>query len=138
MAPGCAVGTGVQRTGPTADVLGMMHSELTNVARHGAAKSTLNGLMVWLGQTGLNASTLLPALAAQVDQHAAAVRDALGDPEAGPSPVSLAAYATGLRDALIESNWQLAPLDEMDWDLAEWPAVRLVAICAIARDHGYA
>lgn len=94
--------------------------------------------MVWLGETGLSASALLPALAAQLDQHAAAVRDALGDPERGPTAVSLAGYATGLRDALIENTWQLAPLEELDWEQAEWPAVRLVAICAIARSHGYA
>jgi hypothetical protein len=116
----------------------MMHSELTDVARHSAAKSTLNGLMVWLGEAGLNASALLPSLAAHLDQHAAAVRDALGDPERGPSAVSLAGYATGLRDALIENSWQLAPVSEIDWERAEWPTVRLVAICAIARGHGYA
>jgi hypothetical protein len=130
-------GSAVQWTVGGADVSGM-YSELANVARRSAAKSTLNGLMVWLGDTGLQAATDIPALAATLDQHAAAVRDALGDPEAGPNATSLAGYATGLRDALIESSWQLSPLDEVDWRRADWPTLRLVAICAIARSHGYA
>jgi hypothetical protein len=115
-----------------------MYRELANVTRQSAARSTLAGLMVWLGETGLTASRVVPSLAAAVDQHAASVRDALGDPEAGPHAVSLAGYATGLRDALIANDWQLAPLDEVDWERVEWPAVRLVAICALARAHGYA
>jgi len=115
-----------------------MNSELADMTRRSAATSTLNGLMVWLGEAGLRAAALRPRLAAAVDQHAASVRDALGDPAAGSHPVSLAGYATGLRDALIESDWQLAPLDDVDWERAEWPTVRLLGICALARSHGYA
>jgi hypothetical protein len=134
---GCGAGPALGGVPGGADVPGM-YSELANVTRQSAAKSTLNGLMVWLGEAGLRAAALLPALAAAVDQHGASVRDALGDPEAGPHAVPLAGYATGLRDALIESEWQLAPLDDVDWERAEWPTVRLLAICALARSHGYA
>lgn len=116
----------------------MMHSELTDVARHSAAKSTLNGLMLWLGEVGLAEAGRSTVLGAAVDQHSAAIRDALGDPESGPNAVSLAGYATGLRDALIEINWQLPPIDQVSWDKVEWPAVRLLAICAMARHQGYA
>jgi hypothetical protein len=113
-----------------------MHSELSEKLRQSAAKSTLNGLMIWLGEPGLAATRELPGLTALVDQHAAAVRDALGDPTDGLSAVSLAGYAAGVRDALIEADWRVPAVAELDWSRAEWPTVRLLAICVLARAHG--
>jgi hypothetical protein len=115
-----------------------MHSELSEKRRQSAARSTLNGLMIWLGEHGLDAAARSTGLLAAIDQHAASVRDALGDPGDGPSAMALAGYAAGVRDALIESEWRMPPVNELDWSALEWPAVRLLAVCALARAAGYA
>jgi hypothetical protein len=107
------------------------------VHRRSVARSTLNGLMTWLGEAGLAAARESAGLQAALDQHSASVRDALGDPEHGPGAVPLAGYATGVRDALIEAEWQLPPTSEIDWAGLEWPALRLIAICALARAGGH-
>ncbi|GAA1505210.1 hypothetical protein GCM10009827_018350 [Dactylosporangium maewongense] len=117
--------------------LGGMFKDLAEATRHTAARATLNGLMTWLGESGLAAAAASAGLQAAVDQHAASVRDALGDPEHGPNAVALASYATGVRDALIEAQWQLPPTSELDWSKAEWPTVRLIAICTLARSAGH-
>ncbi|GGM15448.1 DUF6401 family natural product biosynthesis protein [Dactylosporangium sucinum] len=114
-----------------------MFKDLAEATRHCAARATLNGLMTWLGEAGLRAAAESAGLRAAVDQHAAAIRDALGDPERGPGVVALAGYATGVRDALIEAEWQLPPTGELDWSRAEWPTLRLIAICSLARDCGH-
>ncbi|GAB3864916.1 DUF6401 family natural product biosynthesis protein [Dactylosporangium cerinum] len=114
-----------------------MFKDLAEATRHSAARSTLNGLMTWLGESGLAAAAASAGLQAAVDQHAASVRDALGDPERGPNAVALASYATGVRDALIEAQWQLPPTSEIDWSRAEWPTVRLIAICSLAHTAGH-
>jgi hypothetical protein len=107
--------------------------DYSEATRRSVARSTLNGLMTWLGDAGLAAAREDAGLQAEIDQHAAAVRDALGDPQHGPGAVPLAGYATGVRDALIEAQWQLPPTTELDWSSLEWPALRLIAICALAR-----
>jgi hypothetical protein len=114
-----------------------MFKDLAEASRRTVARSTLNGLMTWLGESGLAAAAASAGLQAAVDQHAASVRDALGDPEHGPNAVALASYATGVRDALIEAQWQLPPTSELDWSKAEWPTVRLISICALARAAGH-
>jgi hypothetical protein len=114
-----------------------MQSELSDNLRRSAATATLNGLMIWLGEPGLNAAARSAGLMALIDQHAASVRDALGDPADGPSAVSLAGYAAGVRDALIETKWRLSPVSEQDWSVPEWPTIRLLAICSLARSHRY-
>ncbi|MEV4515358.1 DUF6401 family natural product biosynthesis protein [Dactylosporangium sp. NPDC049525] len=117
--------------------LGGMFKDLAEATRHTAARSTLNGLMTWLGESGLAAAAASGGLQAAVDQHAASVRDALGDPEHGPNAIALASYATGVRDTLIDAQWQLPPTSELDWSKASWPTVRLIAICALARAGGH-
>lgn len=70
-----------------------------------------------------------PALAAEVDQHGAAVRDILllGVEGAGTvgAVVLLAAYGRGLLDSAVDSEW--AP--------ASWLGVRLMAVCRLAQLH---
>jgi hypothetical protein len=114
-----------------------MQSELSEKLRQAAARSTLNGLMIWLGEPGLEAAGRSAGLVALIDQHAASVRDALGDPADGPSAVSLAGYAAGVRDALVETGWRMAAVAMQDWSAPEWPTVRLLAICSLARSHRY-
>ncbi|HLL69520.1 MAG TPA: DUF6401 family natural product biosynthesis protein [Micromonosporaceae bacterium] len=115
-----------------------MHSELSNGARHAAARSTLGGLMTWLGRAGIEAARGTPTLLAAVDQHAAAVRDALSEPSRGLAAVALAGYACGVRDTAIEHNWQVPDPADTDWRAADWPTLRLLGVCSLARTHGWA
>ena len=110
-----------------------MQSELSEKLRQSAAKSTLNGLMIWLGEPGLAAAGQRAGLMALIDQHAAAVRDALGDPSDGLSAVSLAGYAVTVQATTANGT----AVADQDWSRPEWPTVRLLAICSVARSHGY-
>jgi hypothetical protein len=105
--------------------------------RRTAARTTLSGLMMWLGEPGLDVADGSPALMSVLDQHAAQIRDSLGDSADGPNVVALAGYATGIRDALIEAGWTLAPIPEVDWSKPEWPTLRLLAVCLLARTHNF-
>ncbi|MFF2848036.1 DUF6401 family natural product biosynthesis protein [Streptomyces sp. NPDC058001] len=79
-----------------------------------------------------------PGLVAAVDQHAAAVRDALvpaqrraeRDPGRIPSPrrEDLEDYAIGFTDVLAENAWD----EPVGYDFA---ALRLTAICWLVREH---
>ncbi|HEV7898967.1 MAG TPA: DUF6401 family natural product biosynthesis protein [Planosporangium sp.] len=92
----------------------------------------LRDLMTVLGANGLAVAGHLPGLLAAVDQHAAEVRDALGDGRAAPSTVALAGYAEGLIHAAEETGWELP--EPIDWARADWRAARLLAICALTAD----
>ena len=81
----------------------------------------------------------VPGLAAVVDQHAAAVRDILttgvesGAVVAGA--VLLAGYAQGIQDHIRERGLTLPiPTDASEWRTASWFHVRLLAVCALARN----
>jgi hypothetical protein len=108
----------------------------------------LAALMTSVGVTGLAAAARDPGLLALVDQHAAAVRESLVGPaesvdwvnevrrDGRPlSALALAGYAEGVRDAAIEHGWQ-PPVGPIDWSGADWVLVRLLAVCALARDAG--
>ncbi|MCW2638146.1 MAG: hypothetical protein JWP76_452 [Dactylosporangium sp.] len=82
---------------------------------------------------GLSAMRADPALLADVDQHAAAVRDALTEVSGRVSAVGLAAYADGVADTAASNGWQLpADLDGQEWSTPSWPLVRLLAVCVVA------
>jgi Family of unknown function (DUF6401) len=114
------------------------HPHTTAAARREAAQVTLTGLMTRLGETGLAAAAGLPGLLAEVDQHAAAVIEALCGDGRPLGPVALAGYAAGVRDAATERGWQVPAGERLAWSRADWPAVRLIAVCDIARAAGYA
>jgi hypothetical protein len=104
-----------------------------------SARRALDRLNEQLGAAGLMAVATAPALAAVVDQHAAAIRDILtlgvdsGVPVEGT--VLLAGYAQGVQDHVRERGWQLAvPDDTAGWLTASWYHVRLLAVCALARN----
>src|SRR3569833_991086 len=78
--------------------------------RRTAARTTLSGLMMWLGEPGLDVAGASPALLAVLDQHAAQLRDSLGDSADGPNIVAHAGYATDNQDALIDAGWTLAAI----------------------------
>lgn len=99
----------------------------------------LDRLQEQVGAAGLLAAAAIPGLGAVVDQHAAAVRDILtfgvesGAVVAGS--VLLAGYAQGVLDHLRETGRPVrVPADAIGWLHADWVSVRLLAVCALARD----
>lgn len=120
--------------------------------------SVLTALMASVGSTGLAVAAAEPGLLALVDQHAAAIRESLTSLTA-PRPTEitdelptevtdelpvdpprlsaavLAGYAEGVRDAAIEHGWQ-PPVGPVDWSEADWVLIRLLAVCAVARNTG--
>ncbi len=100
--------------------------------RLAAARAALADLDRRVGIPGLAAVTRLPGLLAEVDQHAAALRDLLGDAGHPPSPIGLAGYADGLRDMAGDLGWQVPGPEAVDWARAPWLLVRLVAVCQLA------
>jgi hypothetical protein len=103
-----------------------------------SARRVLTRLHEQVGTAGLAAAAAIPALGAAVDQHAASVRDILttgvepGVAVAGS--VLLAGYAQGVLDHLRETGTPLhAPADPAAWLAADWPSVRLLAVCSLAK-----
>jgi hypothetical protein len=94
--------------------------------------------MTWFGEAGLAAAAASSGLLASVDQHAAAVRDALGDPQDGPNAIGLAGYATGVRDAADDEGWSVDVPSTVDWSAVDWLTMRLLGVCSLARAFGYA
>ncbi|WP_229398235.1 DUF6401 family natural product biosynthesis protein [Micromonospora okii] len=97
-----------------------------------SASSALAVLTVSLGTAGLSAAAARPGLLAEVDQHAAAVRDSLGGDRRPLTASALAGYAEGVRDAAREHGWQ-PPARSADWSEPDWLLTRLLAVCALAR-----
>lgn len=97
----------------------------------GLAQATLAALTVSIGTEGLAAAAHRPALLAEVDQHAAAVRDSLGEHRLR-SVAALAGYADGVRAAATEHGW-VPPGGRVDWSAPDWVLTRLLAVCALAR-----
>lgn len=100
-----------------------------------SARRVLTGLMDTVGSAGLAAAAASPALLAAVDQHAAAVRDALPVGRRGITLAALAGYAEGVREAAVDHGWQ-PPVDPIDWQRTDWVLTRLLAVCALARRAG--
>jgi hypothetical protein len=87
-----------------------------------------------VGGTGFPALRADPGLLALVDQHAAAVRDAVARPDGTITAMNLASYADGVCDAAGLRGWHLArELDAADWRIPGWPLLRLLAVCELAR-----
>jgi hypothetical protein len=95
-------------------------------------------LMARLGEAGLAAAAALPGLLAQLDQHAAAVLDALCRDGRPLAPLTLAGYAQGVRDAAVARGWRAPDASGLDWTRADWAVLRLVAVCGLARRHRFA
>ncbi|MEV0561137.1 DUF6401 family natural product biosynthesis protein [Dactylosporangium sp. NPDC050588] len=86
-----------------------------------------------IGAAGLAAAAAIPGLLAQVDQHAAEVRELLGGNNRRPTLPALASYADGLLDGAADRGWCLPQHDLVGWVNADRVAIRLVAVCALAR-----
>jgi hypothetical protein len=97
-----------------------------------AARRTLVDLVTRLGVAGLGATRHLPGLGATIDQHAAAIRDDLGEAGRPPSTVVLAGYAEQLRAASGYLDWPPPPPGVEHWRHADLVTIRLLAVCQLA------
>ncbi|WP_063822815.1 DUF6401 family natural product biosynthesis protein [Kribbella flavida] len=99
-------------------------------------ESSLEWLRDALGRAELAAALRIPGVVAQLDQHAAAVRDilALGVPSGrGVDPrVLLAGYGRGLVDQAAELGRPVRRIGRGGWAGAEWLDLRLAAVCLLA------
>lgn len=98
-----------------------------------SAVACLDELHTTVGVEGLAAAAANPGLMAIVDQHAAGVRDSLSADVRPMTPVLLAAYAEGVRDAAFTHGWQ-APVGSFDWSENDWVMRRLLAVCLLASE----
>ncbi|MFI6823891.1 DUF6401 family natural product biosynthesis protein [Micromonospora sp. NPDC050187] len=98
----------------------------------GVARASIAALTVSIGTAGLAAAVRRPDLLAQVDQHAAAVRDSLEGDRRPLTLAALAGYAEGVRAAAADHGWT-PPGGPVDWTSPDWVLTRLLAVCALAR-----
>jgi hypothetical protein len=104
-------------------------------------RALLDEMMARVGVDGLAAALGDASLSAQVDQHAAAVRDALKDAGREVDAGGLAAYAKSIAAAAARMGRPVpqpgqAYLSGSAWLSAEWHLMRLVAVCLIAESTG--
>ena len=105
------------------------------------AAALLDEMMARVGVDGLVAAFADPGLLALVDQHAAAVRDALVEAERALDAEALAAYARSIVAAARRSGRYVpapgeAPVRPTEWLAGDWHLLRLVAVCSLAEDFG--
>ena len=97
----------------------------------GAARASLEHLMAWVGVDGLVAAINSPGLRAAVDQHAAAVRDAVGDVL---DVIALADYARVVHATAIRAGQAPPDTARLDWTRAPAYLLRLLAVCALVTE----
>jgi hypothetical protein len=105
------------------------------------ARTLLDEMMARVGVDGLVAAHADAGLLAQVDQHAAAIREAVHDAGRTIDAESLAGYAKSIAAAAVRMGRPLpepghAPVTGTAWLTAEWHLMRLVAVCLIAESAG--
>jgi hypothetical protein len=101
------------------------------------AAAVLDELMARVGVDGLSAALADPGLLALVDQHAAAVRDALIDAGRAADAAGLASYATSIIAAARRGGRTVpaigeAPVRPADWMAGDWHLLRLLGVCMLA------
>jgi ABC-type Fe3+-hydroxamate transport system substrate-binding protein len=106
--------------------MGAPFDELTAGRRAFVARASLSELAILLGRPGRAALAARPDLVAQIDQHVAAIRDALGNLV---EPVALAGYAAALRDAARVAGDTLET-----WGSPSWMMLRLLAVCVLSNN----
>lgn len=105
------------------------------------AGAYLDEMMARVGVDGLTAAFAEPALLARIDQHAAAVREALRGAGRFADAGGLAAYARSIAAGAVRAGRPLpepgfAPTTPAEWLAAGFPLLRLVAVCLIAESEG--
>jgi hypothetical protein len=86
-------------------------------------------LIIDAGEACMAQASRVPALAAAVDQHAAAVRDVIAMSDDEPTPRVLIDYLDGFTEAALERGWW--PMGDPDWE-----TVRVTAVCRLLWDAG--
>ncbi|WP_127507400.1 DUF6401 family natural product biosynthesis protein [Actinoplanes solisilvae] len=104
------------------------------------ATGLLDEMMARVGVDGIVAALADPGLLALVDQHAAAVRDALDSAGREADAEGLAGYARAIVAGARRMSRTLpepgeAPVTCADWQAADWHLLRLVAICMLAEQN---
>ncbi|WP_345381577.1 DUF6401 family natural product biosynthesis protein [Pseudonocardia yuanmonensis] len=111
-------------------------SGTTGVFTERSARRWLAQLHDQVGCAGLVAAAAVPGLAAVVDQHAAAVRDATTIGLESTAMIAglalLAGYAHGVLTHARAHGWRPPADDLTSWERADWTSLRLVAVCALA------
>jgi hypothetical protein len=125
-----ATATSAGRGASPADLTPVFGRSLDAAVRQ--SRSCLYRLLTHVGGDGLDGTGLLPGVRAAVDQHAAAVRDTLGNGDDPPGLLVLAGYAEGLLDTAAGFGWQPPGGDDVDWASADWILLRLRAVCVLA------
>ncbi|MFE1592647.1 DUF6401 family natural product biosynthesis protein [Nocardia sp. NPDC058705] len=99
-----------------------------------SAQRQIQQLSTEFGVPAAAVAAVVPALSAQLDQHAAAVRDILDlgvDNSARvPHVILLAGYVRGLLDHFAESADGFIAGAPDNWLTADWLQLRLAAVCA--------
>jgi Family of unknown function (DUF6401) len=111
------------------------------VSPQDAARALLDEMMARVGVDGLAAALGDAGLLAQVDQHAAAVRDALHHAGRAVDAEGLASYARSIVAAADRMGRPVpqpghAYVSGTAWLAAEWHLMRLVGVCMIAESAG--
>lgn len=104
------------------------------------AYAVLDDLMALIGVDGLTAALAHPGLLAAVDQHAAAVREAVRGSGRRLGAPALAGYASAIMAGARRMGRSLPAPGEaagVDWVRADWHLVRLIAVCALAEEGGW-
>ncbi|HET6480329.1 MAG TPA: DUF6401 family natural product biosynthesis protein [Actinoplanes sp.] len=106
------------------------------------ATGLLDEMMARFGVDGIVAALADPGLLAVVDQHAAAVRDALDSAGREADAEAVAGYARAIVAGARRMSIPLpepgeAPMTSAEWQAADWHLLRLVAICTIAERNGF-
>jgi hypothetical protein len=97
-----------------------------------AARLYLDQIMALVGVDGLVEALQTPGLLAEIDQHAAAVRESLRSAGKAIGPVGLSSYARSVL-AVHERHGRPLPSPEtVNWVRPDWTVLRLVAICSLA------
>jgi hypothetical protein len=106
----------------------------------GRAFAVLDDLMARIGVDGLTAALAVPGLLAVVDQHGAAIREAVRQSGRQLDADALAGYSTSIAAAAYRMGRDLPDAggaENVDWSRAEWHLIRLVAVCALADESGW-
>jgi hypothetical protein len=115
------------------------HDATANPMATASAHQALDELMAWVGVDGLVAALAAPGLLAEIDQHAAAVRDAITAAGCAVDALSLSRYARSIAAAAQRMGYPLPEpsLNGTDtyWTRAGWHLLRLVAVCALADEN---
>lgn len=94
-----------------------------------ADRRALAKLTATVGEPGLAVVSQRPGLLADVDQHAAGIRETLDGDLRPMTKRILIHYAEGIRDAAARNGWRAPSV--IDWSRPDWVLTRLLAVCLL-------